>query len=260
MANHEKIGAGEIEIGKALPWPVYDAGGVLLLRKGMTISSDRQLQILVNRGLYKNPADVASNDEQPQELKDNTSPFTHIADFCNRLQKAFVAIENKSPDSEKRIIRLAKDIQKLCDKDADALIGGVHLDHDNEYVYGHPIHVAILCEIFATTLEMADQQKLDLVCAALTANVSIVELQATLTKQPGPMTEDQKSQMDAHPLHSVEMLEAAGITNTMWLRAIEQHHERGDGKGYPHGLDGEDIFRELSAVSGRVIIGGMKRI
>lgn len=43
----------DIVIGKPLPWAVYDANHVLLLNQGMVVSSDFQLQTLMEKGLYR---------------------------------------------------------------------------------------------------------------------------------------------------------------------------------------------------------------
>lgn len=43
----------DIVIGKPLPWAVYDANHVLLLNKGVVVSSEFQLQTLIEKGLYR---------------------------------------------------------------------------------------------------------------------------------------------------------------------------------------------------------------
>ncbi len=45
----------------------------------------------------------------------------------------------------------------------------------------------------------------------------------------------QRAQLQSHPLRSREMLELAGIADADWLLAVERHHEREDGSGYPRG-------------------------
>lgn len=49
----------EIAIGKPLPWAVYDASGVLLLNKGVEVTSEFQLQTLMEKGLYRVRGEVA---------------------------------------------------------------------------------------------------------------------------------------------------------------------------------------------------------
>lgn len=53
--NHrlQVIRRGELELGKPLPYAVYDADRNLLLGRGVEVSSARQLEALLERGLYR---------------------------------------------------------------------------------------------------------------------------------------------------------------------------------------------------------------
>ena len=65
-------------------------------------------------------------------------------------------------------------------------------------------------------------------------NLSMIELQGRLAVQATPPTPEQRAAINEHPIRSAEMLAAAGVTDTMWLAAVEQHHELTDGTGYPN--------------------------
>jgi len=49
------LAKGDIEIGKALPFAIYDRSGVLLLAEGQAVNSQKQLDELAAKGLYHNP-------------------------------------------------------------------------------------------------------------------------------------------------------------------------------------------------------------
>jgi c-di-GMP-binding flagellar brake protein YcgR len=49
------LAKGDVEIGKALPFAIFDRGGVLLLAEGQAVTSQRQLDELAAKGLYHNP-------------------------------------------------------------------------------------------------------------------------------------------------------------------------------------------------------------
>lgn len=49
------LAKGDIEIGKALPFAIYDRSGVLLLAEGQSVTSQKQLDELAAKGLYHNP-------------------------------------------------------------------------------------------------------------------------------------------------------------------------------------------------------------
>lgn len=49
------LAKGDIEIGKALPFAIFDRTGVLLLAEGQAVTSQKQLDELAAKGLYHNP-------------------------------------------------------------------------------------------------------------------------------------------------------------------------------------------------------------
>jgi len=49
------LAKGDIEIGKALPFAIFDRTGVLLLAEGQAVTSQKQLDELASKGLYHNP-------------------------------------------------------------------------------------------------------------------------------------------------------------------------------------------------------------
>lgn len=49
------LAKGDIEIGKALPFAIFDRAGVLLLAEGQAVTSQKQLDELAAKGLYHNP-------------------------------------------------------------------------------------------------------------------------------------------------------------------------------------------------------------
>lgn len=76
---------------------------------------------------------------------------------------------------------------------------------------------------------------MSLVKAALTMNMSILELQGKMAAQDVPMKDKQHDKIRHHTEQAVEILRKAGVQDEDWLMAVAQHHERADGKGYPTG-------------------------
>ena len=52
--NFVPLKVADIAIGKPLPWPVYDGNRSLLLREGFVIENQRQVETLIEKGLYRN--------------------------------------------------------------------------------------------------------------------------------------------------------------------------------------------------------------
>jgi HD-GYP domain-containing protein (c-di-GMP phosphodiesterase class II) len=58
-------------------------------------------------------------------------------------------------------------------------------------------------------------------------------------KKPGPLTDEEWVEMRRHPELGARILDHANLRDISgWVLA---HHERIDGRGYPHGLAGDEI-------------------
>jgi c-di-GMP-binding flagellar brake protein YcgR len=51
----QPVRKNEIEIGKPLPWPVFDKNKNLLLKDGFVVQTQRQLELLIENGLFRDP-------------------------------------------------------------------------------------------------------------------------------------------------------------------------------------------------------------
>jgi HD-GYP domain-containing protein (c-di-GMP phosphodiesterase class II) len=67
--------------------------------------------------------------------------------------------------------------------------------------------------------------------------------------KPGPLEEEERAIITAHPVHGVEILRALPYITTTITDTVLYHHERWDGAGYPEGLAGIAIPLETRIVS-----------
>lgn len=248
-----RIKTGELAVGQAMPWPVYDNEGKLLLRQGYVVRSPKQLNSLLNRGLYRQRKDSAPPSTAPAALADTTTPFDALAELAQRLGRCFDAVLAQDSDVGQRVSRLAADIRTLCDQDADAALGAVHCCRRHDYAVCNPLHQALLCEVVGRRLGYDVDRRGSLIAAALTANLSLRALQTELQHQGSGLTDAQQHSLRAHPEQSAALLQACGVADPLWLQIVLQHHERTDGSGYPRGLLGDRIAAEakLLAVADR---------
>jgi HD-GYP domain-containing protein (c-di-GMP phosphodiesterase class II) len=248
-----KIKADEFSVGHEIPWAVEDVAGNLLMRKGYVIRSQRQLNSLLERGLYRT---ATANDETEKQESDSAEakpahPFEYFADFSLRLERIITGIESHSTNVGPQVFDLAKLIEELCDFDPDAALGMVHLIKEPRYTIAHSLHAAILCELLARRLEWPATKRRQVQAAALTANIDMLALQEELQNQKEPLSAAQREEVQAHPHNGVQQLLHAGIRDDLWLKIVLQHHERIDGSGYPKALRDDQICQEakLLAVS-----------
>lgn len=242
----ERIGAGEFLVGQVLRYSVYDDAGKLLLNKGSRIDTHAQLTSLIERGMYRSSNgepvpghnyDPATEASEPEKA----FAFDTLREIANRLPALFEALISAKQDAHSRIKRTAFEIQRVCQSDADMVLATIHLCHDCKYTVYHPMQQAILCEIVAAGMGVSADTRISMISAALTANISIIELQETLHSHRGPLNEGQQIAIQKHPIESIKILRAAGVDDPILINAVLHHHENINGEGYPQHLDGEKI-------------------
>lgn len=224
-----------------MPFSVYDGNGRLLLRKGVIIAFEQQIERLIANGLY---ADAGAAPDRPVPPAREKQPpvFDEIGSLTLRLKTTFTACFGAVPadDAGERVVALARGIHAACARDAEAAIAAVHLDSFNPYPLAHHVHSAVLCSLLGRRMGMADDDLMPILCAALTYDMGLVDM-IHLEKQLEPLSAEQSEVVRRHPARGVELLKRAGVDDPVWLAAILHHHERVDGGGYPKGLAGDDV-------------------
>ncbi len=237
---------GDILVGVPLLWNAFDNNGVLLLRKGQIVESEKQLGTLLERGLQVNqheieyivttPAIDLINDVQERF----EAVLEKISGLIQRNKKESVPFEGDK-GFPVEILDLCRMLQDACEKDLDACIGKMFSGSDRKYVVKHPIHIAVVCEAVTKQMKWSKNDRLTLIAAAITSNIGMIDLQEKLHHQKEPLTDEQRIQIQEHPERAVEILIRSGVSNRLWLDAVLHHHEAIDGSGYPRKFKGYSI-------------------
>ncbi len=105
---------------------------------------------------------------------------------------------------------------------------------------GHGDLVARYTEVIARGLRMSSEETADLVYAARVHDVGKIFISERILNKPGPLTEDEFQELKSHARVGADVV---GVIpkSTLMHGAIEYHHERFDGTGYPDGRKGEEI-------------------
>lgn len=259
-----KLVQSRVKIGAPLPWNVRDAGGMLLLATGYVIPDQQQLEAVLERGAFVDAEEVRV---YLASLQPKVTPVPNLFGAWKQLQDQLETLLMHAPahlDLPARTLALGTRLIELMDRDTDiAIYIAVRQDEARLSIYGvtHALHCALVGVLIGRRLGWEPASIMTLVQAALTMNISIAALQGQLAAQDFPPTLRQLTELRAHPAQSVALLTAAGVTDEDWLQAVQQHHERADGSGYPTGrrdstefaqaLRHADVF--MAKISPRVI-------
>lgn len=121
---------------------------------------------------------------------------------------------------------------------AEALVAT--LEQSDQYTAGHSKAVAIYSRDIAERMSLPDEtQELAYLCG-LVHDLGKIGLPASLLLKNGPLTLDERREMQKHSAIGESILERVEAYADV-AKIVRHHHERMDGEGYPDGIPGEDI-------------------
>lgn len=252
----------EISVGQLLKTSVYDRSGTLLLESGHRVGSESARAALLERGFVQDDAGLTRNASRAAAptgsdlpafmLRKTVAPTPwpqHPVAGLARLRQELAAVVQRlgRPDEEigpamgQQIRDLAARLAQYVARDGDCALAVMQLSSREDGPASRPVHAAILAELLGRKLELDEAERASLVGAALTFDCTLTRLADVFNEQRAELTDEQRRVIQDHPLCAVQSLRLMGIDDRIWIDAVGQHHERMDGSGYPHGLEGDAI-------------------
>jgi putative nucleotidyltransferase with HDIG domain len=122
------------------------------------------------------------------------------------------------------------------------------VDAKSHYTYGHSTRVASYTEAVAIRLGLPCERVRWLRRGALLHDIGKLGVSNAVLDKPGRLEANEWEQVKAHALYSEQILARLNIFSELAFVAAA-HHERLDGKGYPHGLYAERIPIETRIIT-----------
>lgn len=176
-------------------------------------------------------------------------PVAEVGHCGVLLERALQIAANRDPSFVTRILRIAYRLDAALGFDQEATVAATLLDFEHPYPVHHSLQKAIWAGLLLRLSGEEEDTRVEAFAAALTANISILSLQQQLEHQTTPLDDDQRKRLRLHPKLSAEMLRKLNVEAEGWLQAVEQHHERLDGSGYPQRVEGDDVSRMALALA-----------
>jgi HD-GYP domain-containing protein (c-di-GMP phosphodiesterase class II) len=122
------------------------------------------------------------------------------------------------------------------------------VDSKSPYTSGHSERVTLFSDLIAKQLAMSAEHRRWLKRAALLHDIGKLGVSNSILDKPGKLDPDEWDAMKMHAAHTETILSRIGAFSEL-AAVASAHHERLDGKGYPHGLKGDQIPLETRIIT-----------
>jgi putative nucleotidyltransferase with HDIG domain len=142
--------------------------------------------------------------------------------------------------TEQTFVHISNDISSLME-----IVNKV--EEKDRYTYMHSDRVANYSIKIAKKLKLNTQHLENLNMASLLHDIGKVHVPEEILKKPTKLSTEEFSIIKKHPSDGAEMIRGTFYEDIAPI--IEQHHERLNGSGYPHGLKGDEILLEARIIA-----------
>lgn len=157
--------------------------------------------------------------------------FFIVVVFCAISANKISKYQCKEKESKERLDRINTNIIRAL---------AYTIDAKDCYTSGHSQRVADYSLAIAKRMGKSEDEQKIIYYAGLLHDVGKIRVSEDVINKPGKLTEDEFDQIRIHPVSGYHILKDIHEDIRIAYGA-KYHHERYDGKGYPNGLEGENI-------------------
>lgn len=157
--------------------------------------------------------------------------FLIIVVFCAIFARKINQYQRKEGESKERMDRMTTNIIRAL---------AYTIDAKDRYTSGHSQRVADYSLAIAKRMGKSEEEQKIIYYAGLLHDVGKIRVPEEVINKPGKLTEEEFDQIKVHPISGYHILKDVH-EDVRIAYGAKYHHERYNGKGYPNGLEGENI-------------------
>jgi HD-GYP domain-containing protein (c-di-GMP phosphodiesterase class II) len=227
---------------------IFTNDGRVLLRAGTKLTP-AYVEKMRDMGVFyvyaedERLSDVKVEDEQISKMKQNT------LESMSRIMKNTAMISDKKTMSE--YVKILEELISYIAQNSDVNKSLYDIQTHSNRGYVHSIDVCIMASIIGHAMRLDISSIKELGIAAIFHDIGKIQLPKSIIEKEGQLQGEELKQFRQYPYLGAIMLKKNIRMSENIIKAVQQHRERVDGKGYPYGLEGKSInkFAKIISVS-----------
>jgi putative nucleotidyltransferase with HDIG domain len=175
--------------------------------------------------------EISQRKQTEAVLRENETHYKQVAERAAKSKEAFFNMLEDIRESYKELEELFLNLISTMVNTLDA---------KSPWTKGHSVRVAKYAEDIAEEMGLSENEMKDIRLAGILHDIGKIGTYDYLLDKPSKLTDEEFAIVKKHPAQGANILQGIKQLKNI-LPLIRYHHERIDGRGYPDGLNGEQI-------------------
>ncbi len=182
--------------------------------------------------------------EEEEEGGEEIAPVRIV----ERLYQQLVTPGRIDAESLRKLLRV---LLQDMEKPAEEYLDFAYDPAESFYLWEHVLHVARLAMLLGRVRELEPNEVAMLGVCGLLHDAGMIMISRKVLAKTDPLDDEERALIRKHAEGGARLLEQCGLRDDSVLTVVRQHHERGDGSGYPLGLkqDRTHLFSRIVQVA-----------
>jgi len=228
-----------VRVGEVLGKSIFANDGSTLLRTGVELTQ-RYINKLKDLGVFyvyvedSRLDDILVEDDQLNDLKAIT---------MKNMSKIMKNVTEGNKKGIKNSLSVVTDLVNHIIEMGDINKSLYDIQTFDNYTYLHSVDTGIMAIFLGIAMKLSENELKELSIGAILHDIGKTKIHNDIITKPGKLTNEEFKEIKNHPIYGKEILEKNFFISGEILKAVEHHHERVDGSGYPYGLTQNQISR-----------------
>jgi HD-GYP domain-containing protein (c-di-GMP phosphodiesterase class II) len=213
--------------------------GKILLRSGVKLNN-RYVEKLKELGVFfiyvedDRLDDIATEDERLGELKQTT-----LKNMSRIMKNVYSCNSREVKDS----LNIVEDMVDYIISMGDVNTSLFDIRTYDNYTYVHSLDTCIMSSFLGLSNGFNENELKELAIGAILHDIGKVKIDNKIITKCGALTDEEFLEIRRHPIYGEEILSRNVRISDNAIKAVIQHHERVDGRGYPYKLADKEISK-----------------
>jgi HD-GYP domain-containing protein (c-di-GMP phosphodiesterase class II) len=218
---------------------ILTTDGKILLRSGVKLNY-RYIEKLKKLGVFfiyvedDRLEDIITEDDKIAELKQTT-----LKNMSRIMKNVYTCNSREIKDSLNIVEDLVDYIINMGD--VNTSLNDIRT-YDN-YTYVHSLDTCIMASFLGLSYGLNEKELKELAIGAILHDIGKLNIDNKIINKCGALTDEEFLEIRQHPIYGEQILSKNLRISDNAIKAVIQHHERIDGRGYPYNLVDNEISK-----------------